>query len=367
MLPETIKYRLFDYMSVQTMRYVENVPIKKATGLVKDVYDQVQKDFFINGTITSQSKVPELMAGMWSAGREILLVTDKEERTVKEAIGGTLSYLNDCPYCADMFVSLVHGGGEKDAASNIMFENEDAIKDESLRKKLLWVRDATLVNKEGVFRLPFTQEQIPEVLGALLMSSYVNRYSHVVMDGSPVIPPFGLQKIKDFMLKMFGRELHVTTRQILEPGTSLNLLPKASLPDDLYWSAPNQRIADAISRWAAAIDREVVKTVSPEIRELVESSLQKWDCKRMPLSRRWVEEEIEGLEGKDRAHARLALVMAKGSYHFDETLMDDVLSYGAQEEDIIRILAWASFTGARRLTELTADTLGLNNEVLVAV
>lgn len=365
MLPETIKYSLFDYMSVKTMRYVKNIPVKKATGLVKDVYDQVQKDFFINGTITSQSKVPELMAGMWCAGREILLVTDKEERTVKEAIGGTLSYLNDCPYCADMFVSLVHGGGKKDAASKILFESEDAIKDETLRKKLVWVRDATLVNKDGVLNLPFTLEQMPEVLGTLLMSNYITRYSHVVMDGSPVDPPFGLQKIKDFMLKLFGRELHVTTRQILEPGTSLNFLPKAPLPDDIYWAAPNPRIAEAVSRWAAVIDKEIDKTVSPEIRSHVEQSLKQWDCARMPISRYWLEKETAGLEGKDNAQARLALVMAKASYHFDETLMDDVLSYGAQEEDIIRILSWASFTGARRLTELTANTLGLDDGVTV--
>ena len=164
------------------------------------------------------------------------------------------------------------------------------------------------------------------------------------------------------MLKLFGRELHVTTRQILEPGTSLNFLPKAPLPDDLHWAASNPRIAEALSRWAAVIHKEIDKTVSPEIRSHVEKTLKQWDCARMPISRSWLEKETAS---KDRAHARLALVMAKASYHFDETLMSEVLSYGAQEEDIIRILSWASFTGARRLTELTANTLSFIDGVTV--
>ena len=52
--------------------------------------------------------------------------------------------------------------------------------------------------------------------------------------------------------------------------------------------------------------------------------------------------------------------MAKASYHFDDSLVRDLLEFDADEPKLIRILAWASFLGARWLAECTAQTLGLN-------
>ena len=71
----------------------------------------------------------------------------------------------------------------------------------------------------------------------------------------------------------------------------------------------------------------------------------------MALSRGWVEEEVRGLTGEDRAVARLALVVAKASYQFEDSLAEDVLGHGRDEERFIRILAWASHFGARRVAD----------------
>jgi len=359
MLPKIMRDALFDRMSVKTMRYVKPVPTRKSDGLVRRVYDMVRRDFFINGSITGHSKVPELLAGFWTGGRESLLVTDRLERATKEAMGGTLSYLNDCPYCADMFVSLVHGAGDGQTATDIMLGNEEAIKDDITRQRLLWVRDATLRNEEGIIDPPFDTDQLPEAIATLFMASYVNRFSHVVMDGSPVEPLFGSQKVKDLMLRTFGVELHVTTHQRLTPGDAIDLLDPAPLPGDFWWARENPRIADTFARWAGAIDRQTPLAVTPEVRVRVEESLGQWNGDRMPLSRAWVNEETEGLLGEDRAVARLALIMGKASYQFDDTLVQDLLAFGVDEPMLIRILAWASFLGARRLASITAWTIGL--------
>ena len=71
---------------------------------------------------------------------------------------------------------------------------------------------------------------------------------------------------------MFGFELRPTTARALEAGLALALLPPAPLPDDLGWSVANPRVADGLARWAAAIERETPKAVSPEVRELLEAS-----------------------------------------------------------------------------------------------
>jgi hypothetical protein len=113
MLPKSFRFWLFETLSLKTMRYVHAIPRRKATGLVAQVYDMIEEDFFINGSLTSRSKVPALMAGIWTAGRESILVDDRLDRTTKEAMNAVLSQVNDCPYCGDMLISLVHAGGQE--------------------------------------------------------------------------------------------------------------------------------------------------------------------------------------------------------------------------------------------------------------
>jgi len=71
-----------------------------------------------------------------------------------------------------------------------------------------------------------------------------------------------------------------------------------------------------------------------------------------------VNSEVTDLTGEDRAIALLALVLAKAPYQVDESLVEDVLREDRGEERFIRILAWASFSGARRFAQRIAETTG---------
>ena len=346
MLPKTIRENLFEKASVKTMRYVTAVPVRSATGLVRRVYEMIAEDFFVNGSLSSHSRIPELFAGTWLGGREIVLVSDRIDRTTKEAMGATLSYVNDCPYCADMLVSLVHGSGNHHAASSILREAEEAVSDPKLRERLIWVRDVATDGPQVTTGLPFTAEELPEAIGTLFVLNYVNRFSHVVMDGSPVGTT-----LKDTALRLFGYELRETTERPIQPGRGLDLLPPAAIPENLDWARPNPRIADALARWAAAVDEEATKAVTPKVRELVRERLDAWHGERMPLSRSWVEDEIAELTGQEAHVARLILVVAKASYQVDDALVQAVLRKGSDEQRLIRILAFASLSAARRLAE----------------
>jgi len=355
MLPKTLRYWLFDTLSVQTMRYVSAVPTRRAEGLTKAVYDMIREDFFKNGSLTSRSKAPSLMAAIWTGGREAMLVADKVDRTTKDAICAVLSQVNDCPYCEDMLVSLVHAGGERRTAQDIFARNGLDATDETLRERLEWVQAIATPGAENIPDFPFTAEQMPEVVGTLMAMSDINRFSHVVMADSPVAAPFGLQSIKAFALQLFGGELKATRRVPLEPGRALPLLPPAPLPEDMAWAQPNPRVADAMSRWTATVEREAAKVISRRVIEVVGASLDAWRGEKMPISRSWVAAETDGLEGEDLVIAQLAIVLAKAPYQVDERMAGAVLRHCADEERFIRILAWASFVGARRFAQLVAE------------
>jgi len=370
MLPKAFRYWLFEALSLRTMRYVHAIPRRSAAGLVAQVYDMIEDDFFINGSLISRSKVPALMAGIWTAGRESILVEDHLDRTTKEAMNAVLSQVNECPYCGDMLVSLVHAGGNHEAAASIFAETEAifaeteasipeteaSIANTTLRKRLAWVKSIATPGTKMEVPAPFTAEALPEAIAALMAMSDINRFSHVVMDGSPVTAPLGLQGVKAAALRLFGGELRATHVKRLAPGRALRLLPPGPLPADMQWAAPNPRIADALARWTAVVEREASGVVSPEARERVACNLQHWNGELMPLSRSWVESEVTDLAGEDRATARLALVLAKAPYQVDDKLVQDVLRVDRCEERFIRILAWASFSGARRFAQRIAES-----------
>jgi hypothetical protein len=360
LLPKKLRFWLFDTLSVKTMRYLESVPRHKAQGIVAEVYDQIAEDFFVNGSLTSRSAVPDLFAAIWTGGRETVLVDDQLDRTTKEALTATLSSINDCPYCGDMMVSLVHAAERHDDAERILDENEEYITDPLLRERLLWVRAVATPGALPPSRTPFNRKQLPEVIGSLMALSDINRFSHIVMDGSPVNAPFGLQEVKAFSLRLFGGELKATHIHPLEPGRALPLLPEAELPEDMQWAGLNPRIAGAVPRWAAAVERESEKVIPERSRRLVHDSLKQWQGEQMPISRNWVEQEVDGLDGNEHAIARLALVVAKASYQIDDGLVDEVLNYNPEQEQFLRILAWSTFTAARyvaaRIARLSDNT-----------
>lgn len=296
-----------------------------------------------------------------------MLVPDKVDRTTKDAISAVLSQINDCPYCEDMLISLVHAGGEHEAAGEIFAGSDFDSSDDLLRRRLEWVAALATSCADDIPEIPFSDEELPEVIGTLMGMSDINRYSHVVMTGSPVSAPFGLRSIKAIALRLFGTELEVTRRAVLEPGRALHLLPPAALPSDMHWAKPNPRVADAVARYAATVEREGSRVISAETREVIRASVDRWNGEAMPLDGRWIDADIQSLSGEDRAIARLAIVLAKASYRITDQMIADVTGEDIDEQRFVRILAWSSATAARRFAQIVVQKISDSKRKLKAV
>jgi AhpD family alkylhydroperoxidase len=370
MLPSKLRYWLFDVLSVQTMRYVSAVPARQATGLTRRVYEMIREDFFRNGSLTSRSPVPELMAAIWTLGREAMLVEDRVDRTTKDALSAVLSQINDCPYCEDMLISLVHAAGDHEAAGDIFEQSGFDTSADLMRRRLEWLRSVATGCVDEVSETPFSEEQLPEVIGTLMGMTDINRYSHVVMEDSPVGTPFGLRAIKAWALRVFGLELRATRALALVPGRALDLLPPAELPEDMRWAESNPRVAAAVARWVATVDQEGAKAVPPEARRAVLDVLGRWNGEEMPLDGRWIDDDIRGLDGPAASIAKLAVVLAKAPYRVTEKMVEDVLGEERDAARFVRILAWSSAAAARRFATLVAQraarTIGRSTEAAAA-
>jgi hypothetical protein len=252
-----------------------------------------------------------------------------------------------------MLVALVHAGDQHEDAERILAREEDKIKDPVLKERLAWVNAVTTPGAEPPASTPFNEQELPEAIGAIMAMSDINRFSHIVMDGSPVNAPMGIDRIKALALKIFGGELEENHVKPLMPGRALKLLPRAALPDDMQWARSNPRIADALSRWAAVTTQQASEVISDEVSKCINQSLSQWQGEQMPISRSWMKDELGDLTGQERAIARLALLLAKSSYQIDEAVVREVLDAGDQKR-FIRILAWCTFTASRYLANRIA-------------
>ena len=97
--------------------------------------------------------------------------------------------------------------------------------------------------------------------------------------------------------------------------------------------------------------------ISKPTRQMVEANIENWDGSTMSLSRSWVEAEIDQVEESEKNIARIALVMAKARYQYDDSLAEAVLANCPDDESFIRILAWCSNLAARKQVGLIASHL----------
>ena len=345
MLPTKLKHSLFDKISAVTMRrFFHPQSFRAADGLIEDVLEQSQRDFFINGTITCHWSCPELMAGLWVGGREIALVDGQLPAWLKIAMGASLSQVNQCPYCEDMLLSLTHGAQEHNVAVSLRDRELDHVDDVLTQKRLKWIQACVTGDKAHLENPPFDCDQWPEALGTLLVFGYTNRISDFALDGSPV-PKRG----RGMSLKFFGVELRDSAAHSLTSGLSLELLPEAELPDDLQWASNHTLVADAVSRWNGAVERAVVGILPEGTERFVRANVSLWQGEAPPLSRSWVEEEVASLRGAERDKARLMLLVAKASYQIDDGVLEQVTRHGVDETALMAMGAWAGFLGAKQV------------------
>lgn len=355
MLPHSVKSRVFDSVSKMPVRYVTPVPYTKADGLVAEVYELVADEFFINGAITTHSVRPQLLAGMWCGGRELVLAQGHYGRDVKEGLGVSFAQTNGCTYCEDMLVSVVYGGDDHKFARDVRTGNQQDIDNAEIRALHQWAKNYRAVDSDILRHPPFDARRAPEMIGVAFMFNYLNRYVKIFFDGTPLNPMFDSETIKTGMFKTFGKELKPSVTKKLEYGRAAALLPAAELPSDIAWAISDDHIAEPIARWAAAIDRSAVPDIPEAVRYVVGKAVSEWRGEVMGLSRAWIEPYLTGLASGEAAAAKIGLLTALAPTQISDDVIAEYRKYYEGDGALVSLVSWAAFTATRRAAAWIAD------------
>jgi AhpD family alkylhydroperoxidase len=326
-------------LGLTQVRYVSPVGRRAARGLVGQVYEQVERDFGVLApSVALHSPAPEVLAASWLMLREVLLVTSNVDRTAKEAVAAMVSLGNTCPWCVAIHSTTFSGLSGNDAQS---------ITDPRLRAITAWARGCG--TREGALEHEpaCSAEEAPELIGTAALLHYFNRMVNVFLTELP-LPPGTPRMALGPVMQVLGRKIRPTAGQSYPPGTSLDLLPAASLSRDLSWAASNPVVADAFARIHGAVDAAGGRSVPSAVRDVVMMELGNWHGERRGPSRAWAEDAVSALPAAHRAAGRLALLTALASYQVDRSVIGEFRSGGSSDAQLVELTSWASFAAARR-------------------
>ncbi|HET6704167.1 carboxymuconolactone decarboxylase family protein, partial [Amycolatopsis sp.] len=306
---------------------------RRARGLVRDVYRQVERDFgMLAPPIALHSAAPEVLAAAWLMLRESLVAAGAASRADKEVVAAAVSAANSCPYCVEVHGMALGSLGEPAAAAAIEAGTADAIPDRDTRALAGWAR--------GEGRLPagVPAGTAAEFTAVAVAFHYLNRMVSVFLGPSPLpdaVPPQARAKAKavlGYLLKPGAAP---------PPGAALELLPAAAT-DGPGWAPPGGTLADAFARATAAIEAAGERSVPDRVRELVRREVKAWDGKPPGLSRAWAEPVLGELPARDRAAGRIALFTAKAAYQADAGVRPE----GTDDRALVELVSWAALTAA---------------------
>ena len=333
---------------IRQIKYVEVVPINRATGLVAGVYEQLARDMQILPPAVLHSTVPELLAGVWCMLRETLIVGNVP-RLVKEAVAIGVSKANVCPYCVEAHSMCLPGRPSEVEKLLPDFSSDDLV---AIAR---WASRVSSQCAEAPLSVPFNDRDACEILGTAVAFHYFNRVVNVFLEASPFSLPPGLEwtaGIIHHLGRGMGKRL---TRISARPGDSLVLLVPGALPEDLGWAQANPIIAGAFARMARVTDNLALNLIPPQVRTVVANRIARWNGEPLGLDRSWIRNATRVLDEADRPLAALLLLTALTSHQVDSRLVGAVrIGVGCPDPRdwsryLVSVVAWAAFAAARRV------------------
>ncbi len=331
------------------MKYLSPLSRSPSSTLVGQVYTQIKQDFgVIADPFRLHSPAPPLLAGIWSATRETA-IAQQVPWPIKEAVAAAVSQSNECPYCVDIHAAVASRRTSQPLTDLIKQGRTAEIVDPSLRAVVTWALASRTFGSAPLLVPPFSPQEAPEIIGVTVVYHYINRMVQVFLAESML--PIFLRSgwIGKVVWSQVGRKLAHSRDQALSSGASLRFLPEAELPAELSWAAPSPSISRAFAGWAVSVNRIGLEILSPQVRQLVTTTLQAWKGEPAPLSRTWIHQAVAGLAEADRATGSLALLTALAPYQIDEEIIRAYRVHHLADAHLVGVVAWASFEASRRI------------------
>lgn len=270
--------------------------------------------------IAVHAPAPATMTATWTMLRAVVVEPGLVDRTTKEAVATAVAHSNGCWCCEELHLTVLESLNRRRVDCEL-----STLADHRVRRITEWARSAGLAGA----RRPFADAHVPELVGTVVVSHYLDRMVTVRSDRVVALSAEQLKR--------------VAARASRAPGEGAVWLPAGELPAGLDWARGSAAVADAFGRAAAVLDRGVPESV----RAVVSARLAGWRGE-VPEDDEWLGAALAGVAGGEVAMARLAVLTAIAPRRVDRLLVD-VVRERSGERGLVELTSWAAFAGACRI------------------
>ncbi|WP_068177016.1 carboxymuconolactone decarboxylase family protein [Mycobacterium sp. UM_CSW] len=349
-LTARVEETLFTTFAPQIIKHIRAVSPRDADGLVGEVYAQMKREFQLVPPVTLHAPIPELLAGVWGMLRESI-VAGSVSRGLREVVCEGVSAINQCSFCVDAHSILLVGAGDTSTANAIRAKRPDLIADRKTREVAMWAFANRQPGADILRKPPFTANEAPQLIASAACFHYIDRLVQVFLPDGPVALPSKLRWLRGTTIRVAGTAAGKRIMAVdVASGGAVGRLPEATPSSEFAWTAPRPALASAFGSLEAIVEDLGSDVLAQPVRELVCEHVAAWDGEEPGISRSWVEQAVTGLDARDQAAGRLALLVAIAPYQIDDGIIAAFRDIQPADAEILAAVAWASFTATRRIS-----------------
>ncbi len=124
----------------------------------------------------------------------------------------------------------------------------------------------------------------------------------------------------------------------------------------MFWAKDSPNISGAYARFADVIE-DLEKTVVPkQTQETINQYINEWNPKTPEFGSKWLKEATINMDPQSKTATTIALLAVFAPYQITKEIINNFRRFFPQQNQLLGIIAWASFTKARRIGKWLQST-----------
>ncbi|MEU3271096.1 hypothetical protein ABZ639_09615 [Saccharomonospora sp. NPDC006951] len=324
---------------MSVVRHVTPVRPESATGIVAEVYRQVDKEFSsIGPAVRILSPMPEALAAGWAMIRESQLTGSAPVRD-KAILALGVAQALDCEYDTVSWIAALEMAGETRLAADLREGKPPA--EDNVRALLEWARASA---RGPMPERPFPAELTAEFIGTLLFTHLIGRLVHAML-------PQGLlpgSLTGDEPPPFDGAPVFRDVFQQRAAGTGLELIDEP--PEELLPEWAGDAPAGAAFAGLVAVATEGAALLSEQAEDLVATVIAKNGGWAPGVPSYELLAPVAGVPFADRATAELAVLAALAPARITDARVAAWQAAGGHgDRDTIALLLYGAMSAVLRV------------------
>jgi len=328
------------------MNYISYINEKQATKKLKEVYNHIKLNFgVVAEPFTLHSLDTNLTAGVWILLYETVIISNKVERSLKEAIATCISEINKCTFCVDAHSIMIFGTDKKLIDKISKIKNNEIELSSKTDKIINWAFKSNEFDSKTNKTQAFSKNETEEILGTVILFNYINRMVAVFAQETPLPVNFMKKQVQKIASKFIFKKAILKTKY---KGESLKFLTDKYKQKYTDKTENYSEIKIAFENFSSQIRTNIKDVISEELKLLLEEEAKKLYLLKDSFGNKNLLNFLQKVKSEDKQTAEFCFLIMFSPYKIYEKHIN-FLKQNYNDKEILYISSFCSFIIAENI------------------